>query len=369
MSDHPFVKARALCALRHPFWSALMFSTPIEAVPGCGTAFTDGFRIGYDPEFTAKLTVDELTFLLVHELLHIILEHPIRGVGKDPRVANIAMDYVVNEYAEKAGFKPINGALRDPKFDNWTFEKIYAHLLQNAASSGRSGSTSKPRPAGQDRFGSDVRPITDPDRQVAASTQMRQRLAQASLTGRLAGSGGDVMQRLVQTILHPVRPWHEILREYLQATAEPVDTWTRPNKRFDAIYLPARVRDVTCDITMIVDTSGSISREDLNKVAAEVEAISAQTRPRRIRVVYCSDRVVGEDVFDADDAIKLRPVGGGGTDMRVALDYVSSWEQSVVILATDGYTPWPSSEPEFPVVVCCSTDADVPIGSVVRMTT
>ena len=42
-------------------------------------------------------------------------------------------------------------------------------------------------------------------------------------------------------------------------------------------------------------------------------------------------------------------------------------EYAVVVLLTDGYTPWPDCEPPYPLIVCCTTDADVPVGQVVRM--
>ena len=34
---------------------------------------------------------------------------------------------------------------------------------------------------------------------------------------------------------------------------------------------------------------------------------------------------------------------------------------------TDGYTPWPDIEPEYPLIVCCTTDTEVPIGMDIRI--
>ena len=65
--------------------------------------------------------------------------------------------------------------------------------------------------------------------------------------------------------------------------------------------------------------------------------------------------------------IKLEPKGGGGTDMRVPLKYAEQFDPKVVVLFTDGYTPWPKEEPPYPLIVCCTTNVEVPVGQVIRI--
>ncbi len=53
----------------------------------------------YNPEFVEKLTDDELTGLLVHEMLHIVLNHDHRGNRDgDIYLQNLAQDMVINSY-------------------------------------------------------------------------------------------------------------------------------------------------------------------------------------------------------------------------------------------------------------------------------
>lgn len=53
----------------------------------------------YNPEFIEKLTDDELTGLLVHEMLHIVLNHDHRGNRDgDIYLQNLAQDMIINSY-------------------------------------------------------------------------------------------------------------------------------------------------------------------------------------------------------------------------------------------------------------------------------
>lgn len=63
----------------------------------CGTACTDGERLIFDPDFAARLkTEKEMQFVILHELLHCVLEHCTRVSNRDSEFYNIACDIVVN---------------------------------------------------------------------------------------------------------------------------------------------------------------------------------------------------------------------------------------------------------------------------------
>lgn len=47
---------------------------------GCETAYTDGVRIAFSPFFLEELSDKELDYVLMHEILHIVLQHCLRGV-------------------------------------------------------------------------------------------------------------------------------------------------------------------------------------------------------------------------------------------------------------------------------------------------
>jgi predicted metal-dependent peptidase len=51
----------------------------------------------FNPDFYAQLDDYNRKFIICHEMLHVILNHGIRGRTLDPELANIAMDVVINE--------------------------------------------------------------------------------------------------------------------------------------------------------------------------------------------------------------------------------------------------------------------------------
>lgn len=60
------------------------------------TACTDGIRISFNPKFLESLSDRELDFVLMHEILHVVLQHCLREGGRQPERFNIACDIVVN---------------------------------------------------------------------------------------------------------------------------------------------------------------------------------------------------------------------------------------------------------------------------------
>ena len=61
----------------------------------------------------------------------------------------------------------------------------------------------------------------------------------------------------------------------------------------------------------------------------------------------------------------IRLTGGGGTDMRVGIDAAAGLrpEPNVIIVLTDGDTPWPERPPPRSRLVCAVISPDPPRGT------
>lgn len=78
------------------FYGLLLMHTVFSLDENCPTAYTDGKRIAFNPDFLEQLNDDELDFIMMHEIMHIVLQHCFRSGDRTPEMFNIACDIVVN---------------------------------------------------------------------------------------------------------------------------------------------------------------------------------------------------------------------------------------------------------------------------------
>ncbi len=99
---------------------------------------------------------------------------------------------------------------------------------------------------------------------------------------------------------------------------------------------------------VLCDTSGSMGDEELATVLAEVDGLLKGVGLARNRVrVMAVDSAV-RTVQQVTSARQINLVGGGGTDMGAGLAAAARLRPrpSVVVILTDGMTPWPSAAPK-----------------------
>ncbi len=140
-------QARLKLLFSQPFFGTLTMQLPlVDATDSgwCKTAAVDGRNIYFNREFFAELDVDEIVFVLCHEVLHVALDHFGRRTHRDPSWWNMANDYIINGMltTDKIGKMPTkkvmdvdeNGdtnqrvGLYDEKYLGWTSEAVYDDL-------------------------------------------------------------------------------------------------------------------------------------------------------------------------------------------------------------------------------------------------
>lgn len=109
------------------------------------------------------------------------------------------------------------------------------------------------------------------------------------------------------------------------------------------------------------DTSGSVSDHNLALATTEVLGVSRRLgiRGEQLIVTDVDVTVYESKRFTGVDSIK-GVSGRGGTDMRNAIrkSVEGRKKPSVIIIATDGETPWPAERPTVPVVVLLVNASD-----------
>lgn len=186
---------------------------------------------------------------------------------------------------------------------------------------------------------------------VAAEHIIRE-IAREIRSGKHRGTvPGHWVQWAEDTLAPPLVPWQRIMAAEVRKAV----TWVRGNRNYSMSRLSRRSVAIGCPLpgrvspvaraAMVIDTSGSMSPEELDAIRAELSGL-ARGLGMPIATVICDAKVHGTHrVTGTLSASKL--VGRGGTNMVPGIEeaLASVPKPNVVIVATDGETPWPEQEP------------------------
>lgn len=335
--------------------------------PGFMTVAVDArWRLYWSPEGLLKLLADQNDPVAViqHELEHLLREHAARGVGRDVLVSsksktsepisfwNICCDAEINdELVGKLGEKvwyPCKLGCPDHELAETYYDQCISAAgsgLEGESCGGGSGIDGVPREYEADE---QEAPAVTP---TEAGTLID---AVASDVRTRAGTRGDVPAGVLVWAEARLKkqkiPWRSLLRAQVRRAKAQVSgffdyTYTRANRHQgrERIVLPGH-QSPEIEVDLIVDTSGSMQGEG-DVVAGVLESIQASVQ--KVNLISCDAKVHDQKRLKSWRNVKdLR--GGGGTDLRKAFEVCKS---SIVVVITDGDTPWPETAGGKKVVV------------------
>lgn len=384
------VTARIGLLLRAPFFGNI--ATHMKLVNGddwCPTAATDGRTFYYNSEFVNKMPLKQLEFLVGHEVLHAVYDHMGRRGNRDPKIWNIADDYCVNfDLVESRVGDKIPSALYDTKYKGMSAEEVYDDLMENADKidinqlakqlldehlDPADGEGDGDEDGDGNKQGNGRPKLTEEERK-----QIRDELRDAVMAAAAASGAGNLpggVKRMIKDLTEPVMNWRELLQQQIESTIKSDFTWARPSRRswhMDAI-MPGMKPGQQIDVVIGIDTSGSITDNDLKIFLSEIKGIMETYEEYRIHVVGWDTDTHNSEVFTSDnleDISSFVPGGGGGTDPHCVWKWLidNNIEPKKLIMFTDycffGWSPqeveqycdtvWiikgnPNAEPEFGV--------------------
>ena len=116
-----------------------------------------------------------------------------------------------------------------------------------------------------------------------------------------------------------------------------------------AAILPAMRQPAPPRVACVIDTSGSISQDELRAFLGEVVGITrAVGVAGGLTVIACDAEAYAlQRVRSQGDVESVRLEGGGGTDMGAGLTAAAllSPRPHIIVVFTDGQTPWPEAPP------------------------
>ncbi len=363
--------ARLHAARARPYLATALFALHAVESRWVPTMGVDRYwRCYVSPAFVDRTPLEELAGVWVHEVSHLLrdhhgrsdrvaLERGLTGPGERLRM-NIAADCEINDDVYGDGLARPEGAV-DPKLLGLPEGELMEEYLHQF----RLGPYTQELvwlDCGSGADGLDREWELGPDGAHGLSPQERDavrfRVAQG-ITGR-PGHAPAGWQRWAEQAFHPPQPWRKLLGAAVRSAVSGAGagddyTYGRPSRR--SVSLPGVIvpslRRRPPNVCVVIDTSGSVSDAELGSALLEVAAITAAVGGRRDLVTVVSCDAAAHTVRPMCRAEGIPLMGGGGTDLRTGFSAAlrSRPRPDVIVVLTDGQTPWPQTHPPCRTVV------------------
>lgn len=273
-----------------------------------------------------SLNFESAKFVVAHEVLHAGLCHGSRRQGRDRYLWNVACDFVINDWlvSMNLGAPPDAGLLYDEDLRGWSAEDIYLRLAADLRVRRRLSTLR----------GDDCDLLEDsPGRYFTDREEFCRRALLQGLDYHQAAGRGHLPAGLVEairTLDQPPIAWQARLAEWIQMRfplPERHRTYARPSRRQSATPEMPRPRHVDPDeqrathtFGVVIDTSGSMQREELGKALGAVVSYSQAQGVEQVRLVYC-DAVPYDEGYVAIESLagRVSVRGRGGTVLQPAI--------------------------------------------------
>lgn len=331
-----------------PFYGRLLMRMPIN-FSDCKTACTDMRNIYFCPEFASRLCQEELTFVLLHELMHCVLKHCTRGKGKIPLIYNIACDIVINSIILESlgrnelsvdGHLVMHFAPDGKEGRLYSADEVYKQLLEkdfdgvkfyyiNAIMDNHDG---------WDKIEADkiLEQIWDGNIMAAARS--------------VDGVPGGIERIIKDLYRTPKINWKQILHDFIQQDRSDF-TFTVPDRRFqDDFIMPSFQECIdgssVRNLWFLIDTSASVTNKALSEAYGEIKDAVRQMESLSGYISFFDWSVTKPEEFESvEDLEKIKPVGGGGTNFSVFFRKMKEFfdeKPEFIIVLTDGEADFPN---------------------------
>ena len=300
--------------------------------------------------------------ILQHEILHIVFGHLTVSLPDKVR-SGVACDLSVNSYLDRAklpnrihpetkleipgGVFPEDYKLEAKQSMIWYYNQLLKNKkFQEQCETGQFG---------QGGIMSDVvdrhklwsKAQEDPMLSEMCKDLVRKSQKVCKETNKWGSIPGDLLEQISDLIEHgkAVLPWQSLLRLFCASAAESSLSYTvkRRSKRYKT--RPGIRKDDVLRLAIGVDTSGSISEEQLRTFFNELYWIDKNGA--EITVMECDTQINRTYPYREFDG-KVR--GRGGTDLQPVLEAVDEQNFDALIFFTDFYAPNISKHYRTPVL-------------------
>jgi predicted metal-dependent peptidase len=319
-------KARERLLVRARFLGSIALWLQWIEAPEVGTMATDGRHVWFCRKWCEAQGVRKIMGVIAHEVLHVVNKHHLRRGKRDSDRWNVAADLVINRLLTDDAYElPSDGLFdHERRFSGLPVETVYLRLEQEEQNQqsggddqehqqGRAGTNSANTTAVPNRtarnsvpangkttsptsgLGDDdiapakhwgeVRDLTDGSGKTLTQSDLRQAehdldvvIRQAAAAAKRAGQYSGALHEIVEASLDRV-DWRDRLRTLFDGTLRSDASWSRPNRRYvqHGTFLPGWQRTGPGTVAFVLDTSGSISAQELALYSGNLLGVIEET--------------------------------------------------------------------------------------------
>ncbi len=396
--------------------------------PTMGVRMINGGEIEcvFNPSFCETLTVEQLMGVVKHEIEHVVRLHITRsGSDRIHLTWNVSADMVVNGKSRSPRIDDLPKeavSMMDEMSDDITTEEAYDWLAKNNVkikiSCPSCGGGGKGKGKGGGKGKKDKKDKGDGDGQgdggqgdgqgedgdcpmcggkgeqgggggggkvveggwiddhsiwksSTVSKDEARQVVKDMVDQASAKSCGNVPGHLQDAIKQLAKPIHNWKHEFRQLIGRKAGgkrrTYARRSRRHNHFGVPGHSSHASIPLCVWVDTSGSMSRKDLEMVFTEIEYMSQKFK---VTVGQFDHGIQAEPrKYHRGDWKKIKILGRGGTSFIEPINWMIENKQAadVNIILSDGYAPFPDEPPFFVMWALVNKDAKPPWGKVVRI--
>ena len=368
---HGHEQPRDLPYLAHALYALI----PVPANDIVTMTCDEHWRIYLNLDWLATAPIRDIAAELAHLTWHLLHDHADRArtLGVDSTTATAwqtATDIAIHHTLQPDGLAPAHlpSAAQRRQPGGRSAEEYYAALSGLPVTPPDATATGTPAPPGCGSGCDGLHRPSElpPDLDGAAvgphdAQHIRRTVAIAyrdhvTIRGQTPGDAW----RWAHEILEPTIAWEPLLASAVRRAVAWTNgnthyTYTRPSRRQSAVpnvVLPGTRRPVP-NVALIIDTSGSVDDSLLGRALGEVDGAlrGLGVTGSSVTVLACDAAV--HAVTKVRTARDARLAGGGGTDMRTGLTAAGDLRPraDIIVVLTDGYTPWPSQPPPGSTVI------------------
>jgi len=313
---------------------------------------TDGKSILWSPDWVDTIDQEETVGVMAHEVLHIILKHPLRRGSRDPLLWNIATDFAINQILVDAGFKLPEGALIDPQYKGLTAEAIYDRLPEDAKEKHGNAVIGEVKDAKKDD-GSDMSQAEVKQMEADIDAKIMMAATGAKAVGKMPAFAKDLIEEMERSQVD----WRNVMRRFVGGDQPDDYSFRRLHKKMyhmNGMISPTIEKIGAGDVVIGIDTSLSVCKRELSFFLGEINAISEDLKPRSITVITCDASVQTVTRYEQGEEIQMIEIGGrGGTLVKPVFDYIEEHQlpvDNMVYLSDLEIFDYPENPPHYPTL-------------------